>query len=253
MYFRELGVKTESYGYLLSEMMISGIGTVNGSFSSSSTSDSEDVNPFEKYDPKYLDDPELRTGRHCTMVALAGYYASLSHYVPAEQLKEELNCQFRLKHVHHIHPSMTLTKIRSLKGLLIDVALECDLELASVALAFVYLEKLILARLVERGNRKVASGCCLLLAVKAHDLKDVDYGKLMAVLGKQLGVSIVSLVRMEFPVFAGLRFDLHLPQSEYLPHLERILVDLPFSNLQEYLGERMYQHWKKTPKNINNI
>lgn len=204
------------------------------------------MDPFEKYNPNFLDDPELRAGRHCTMVALAGYYASLSHYVPAEQLKEELNSQFRLKHAHHIHPSMTLTKLRSLKGHLIDVALECDVELASVALAFVYLEKLMLARLVHRLNRKVISGCCLLLAVKAHDLKDVHYGMLMEVLGKRLGVTKGTLVRMEFPVLAALRFDLHLPQSEFVPHLERILVDLPFSNVHEYLGERMYQHWKKT-------
>ena len=99
--------------------------------------------------------------------------------------------------------------------------------------------------MVDRLNRKVVSGCCLLVAVKAHDLKDVDYKMLMKVLAKRLVISTASLVRMEFPVFAGLRFDLHLPQSDYLPHLERILVDLPFSNLQEYLGEKMYQLWKK--------
>lgn len=217
---------------------------------SSSDSDSEDVDPFDKYDPYFLDDPELRAGRHCTVVALAGYYASLSHYVPAERLKEELNSQFYSRHAHHIHQSLSLTKIRSLKARMIEVALECDLELTNVAQAFVYLEKLILCKVVTRMNRQVAASCCLLLAAKASDYLVKDISQVLNSLCRNFGISKKSLIlKMEFSVFAGLRFDLHILQGDYLPHLERILVDLPYSNLQEYLGERMYQFYQKNKVN----
>jgi hypothetical protein len=178
------------------------------------------------------------------MIALAGYYSSLSHYVPAEKLKEELNTQFYARHSRHIHPSITLTKIRSLKAKLIDVALECELELSSVAMAFVYLEKLLMAKIVTRSNRKLVASSALLLAVKVlHDSKEVP-SQVIAALSRKFGETKVAILKMEFRVFAGMRFSLHTPQHDYVPHLERILVDLPFSNLQEYLGERMYQLWK---------
>lgn len=266
--FRELTSKTESFGYLLENssspsssssnsshhLVPSGpsspanipiSSTSSSSLSTISSESSEEIDPFDKYDPDFLDDPELRAGRHCTMIALAGYYSSLSHYVPAEQLKEELNTQFYARHSHHIHPSITLTKIRSLKALLIDVALECELELSCVAMAFVYLEKLLLAKIVTRSNRKLVASCSLLLAVKVlHDPKDTS-ARVISALSRQFGESKAAILRMEFRVFAGLRFCLHLPQHDYVPHLERILIDLPFSNIHEYLGERMYQMWKQ--------
>jgi hypothetical protein len=197
------------------------------------------------YDPYFLDDPELRAGRHCTVVALVGYYSSLTHYVPQSVLEHELNRHFLSKHGKHLEPSITLTKIRSIKSQLIQVALECRLELGSVALAFVYFEKLILARIVNKSNRKVIAAACLLLAVKAHDLKSIDFAQLVRSMSRLLNILPGSVTRSEFPVFASLHFELHLSQDDYVPHLERILIDLPYSNLQEYLGERMFNLWKQ--------
>jgi hypothetical protein len=55
----------------------------------------------------------------------------------------------------------------------------------------------------------------------------------------------MDIVAAEFAVFAALEFDLFPPQDHYLPHLERILTSLDYSNIQEYLGERMYSVWKR--------
>lgn len=44
----------------------------------------------------------------------------------------------------------------------------------------------------------------------------------------------------EFSVFAGLQFSLHLSEREVMPHFSRIIGVLDYSNIQEYLGEKMY-------------
>lgn len=176
-------------------------------------------------------------------MALPGYYASLTHYVPQSVLEHEINKQFFAKHGKH--SSLSLTKIRSIKATMVRIALESGLELCSVAMAFVYFEKLILSRVIDRESCGAAAGACLLLAVKAHDLKSIDYAVLIYNLSQAFGKTANAILRSEFPVFAALHFDLYLDQDDYVPHLERIFIDLPYSNLQEYLGERMYQLWRQ--------
>jgi hypothetical protein len=191
-----------------------------------------------------LDDPELRTGKHKTVIALPGYLGSIGHFTRAEDLKKELNDQFRQIHPD-IDASLTLSKIRKLKQHLVRIAEQTDLELSTVAKSFTFFEKLVLKDLVTKANRKLVGACCLLLAAKANDSKDIDYRFLMGVLADQLEQSRADIAAAEFPVLAELHFDLFPEQQEYLPHLERILVSLDYSNIQEYLGERMYNVWKR--------
>ncbi|KAJ3341609.1 CDK5 and ABL1 enzyme substrate 1 [Gonapodya sp. JEL0774] len=119
------------------------------------------------YDPHYIDDPELRTGKHRTVMALPGWMGSVIQYVRPSDLKKELNDQFRLTHPN-IDESLTLSQIRNLKKKLVDVSEEMDLDLSCVAQSFVYFEKLILKDKVNKGNRRLVAAICLLLALKAN-------------------------------------------------------------------------------------
>jgi hypothetical protein len=74
------------------------------------------------YDPRSLDDPELRTGKRRTVLSLPSMMSSTIQFSKASDLKRELNEQF-----HQTHPqldrSMTLSKIRSLKARLLEIGI----------------------------------------------------------------------------------------------------------------------------------
>lgn len=128
------------------------------------------------------------------------------------------------------------------------VGFEQGVELSSIARAFTYLEMLILERVVCKTNRKVIGACCLLLASKASaDIRSTDYGKLLAALVTKLSpVTKKEIIDYEFVVLAKLAFKLQLGEKYFGVHLNRILNLFNYSNLQEYLGERMYQQWQST-------
>jgi hypothetical protein len=95
------------------------------------------------YDPDDLDDPDLKTGRHKTVITLPSYIVSVIQYARAADLKQELNDQFRQRH-EDLDPTLTLSKIRNLKLQLLQVTLVENLELTTLAKAYVFFEKLVL-------------------------------------------------------------------------------------------------------------
>lgn len=243
--------KSESYKHLLAQRSTSASSVSDdlselSSFSSISTSSSSDQSRRipDHYDPLFLDDPELTTGRHKTIVNLSGYISSIIHYAGEDEIKRELNERFAEMHPY-IHPSMSLSKIRNLKRTLLKSAISCGLELVSVAIAYALLEKLILAGHVVKANRRVCGAGCLLLSAKVCDLKESDISRLLDYMSSAFHVSSTDILRAEFPVFVSLSFSIHIPPFEYLPHFERIFSDLDYCNFQEYLGERMYSVWTK--------
>lgn len=127
---------------------------------------------------------------------------------------------------------------------MVQVALDAQLELSTLARSFAFLEKLILKRLVAKQNRREVGAVCLVLASKATDLKNVDYHRLIEVIGQAMAVTKKRLLELEFAVFAALSFRLQISDQEFGGHLVRLLTLLDYSNLQEYLGERMYQNWQ---------
>jgi hypothetical protein len=58
-------------------------------------------------------------------------------------IKREINEQFRLRHPE-LRAEITLSKIRAIKLHLLEIGKQLDLEISSVAHAFVYFEKLVI-------------------------------------------------------------------------------------------------------------
>ncbi len=60
--------------------------------------------------------------------------SSIISWVQARELRAELNEQFRLKHPH-LHPSLTLSKIRKIKQLILEVTTQLDLGTVCINIA----------------------------------------------------------------------------------------------------------------------
>ncbi|XP_069740223.1 CDK5 and ABL1 enzyme substrate 2 isoform X2 [Narcine bancroftii] len=128
-----------------------------------------EVGDLIEYDPNLLDDPQWPCGKHKRVLIFASYMTTVIEYVKPSDLKKDMNETFKEKFPHI---KLTLSKIRSLKREMRDLAEECNLEHCTVALSFVYFEKLVLQGKVNKQNRKLCSGACLLLAAKiSSDLK----------------------------------------------------------------------------------
>ncbi|KFH68422.1 hypothetical protein MVEG_05237 [Podila verticillata NRRL 6337] len=217
-----------------------------------------DPDPQESsdYDPYYLDDPELKTGKNRTVISLACYMGSVIQYTRPSDLKRELNEHFRNRHPT-IDPSITLSKIRKVKTDLLAICEELDLEISTAALAYAYFEKLVLkgsrggkdtsslhstessSSPVTKENRKLMACVCLLLAYKVNEPKRPpgEFAALMKMMTKHMDVSAKDIKEHEFQVFSLLDFNLYIARQEFLPHFDQILYRQDYLNVQEYLGE----------------
>lgn len=153
-------------------------------------------------------------------------------------------------------PSITLSKIRRLKELLVEVASkpDIDLEASTVAIAYVFLEKLILNHYLTKANRKLVAAACLMLAAKTNDPKFAVgqdfYSPLYEEIEKGLDVSKKEVMQSEFDAFFHLDFNLHVPPELIMTHVTKIISAWEFSNLQEYLGRKSYDLFVQSQKMV---
>jgi len=273
------------------------------------SSDSSDEEDDDIYVPGFLDDPEMRQGRHRHVMIgdrVSGCIVSSTiQFVKPAELKADLNKQFRerfdgweppqsqhkyigAKIVDGVYtfidpkegsddeenirmpPSLTLSKIRSAKQqALLAAVQEAHLEVATVALAFVYFERLCLDCRVDKSNRRLAFAACLLLAAKINEdnislvmqreedeeqnvlqtlirpTKEAStkFASLLEFFTHDWGLSLKHLFSAEWGVFAALGFQLHATPSQVEFHFRRLMKVLGWNALG-YLGHEMYTQWQ---------
>ncbi|XP_036761664.2 CDK5 and ABL1 enzyme substrate 1 isoform X2 [Manis pentadactyla] len=192
-------------------------GSTQGSFDTGS-----DLGDFMDYDPNLLDDPQWPCGKHKRVLIFPSYMTTVIDYVKPSDLKKDMNETFKEKFPHI---KLTLSKIRSLKREMRKLALEdCGFEEPTVAMAFVYFEKLALKGKLNKQNRKLCAGACVLLAAKiGSDLKKHEVKHLIDKLEEKFRLNRRELIAFEFPVLVALEFALHLPEHEVMPHYRRLV------------------------------
>lgn len=136
------------------------------------------TNQDGELDPFHLDDPELKQSKDRTVLSFtnAQFVVSVLPYLREKDLKDQLNEQFLLEHeLCESHPelnkTMSLSKIRAVKRKMFNVAQYHDpeIEYATVALAHLYFDMLVLKGSVTKANRYCIAGCCLVLAAKMNN------------------------------------------------------------------------------------
>jgi Cyclin, N-terminal domain len=166
-------------------------------------------------------------------------------------------------------PSLTLSKIRSIKSQALKAAVKANLEIGTVALACVYFERLCLEGRVDKSNRRISFAACWLLAAKINEPNVVAlvtskhddqrrpqksllrpghrshsmFASLLLFFTQDWALSLQHVFTAEWCVFAALRFSLDATPSQVAFHFKRLLKTLEW-NAAAYLGATMYQQWQ---------
>ncbi|XP_038162537.1 CDK5 and ABL1 enzyme substrate 2 [Cyprinodon tularosa] len=179
------------------------------------------VEDVTEYDPNLLSDPQWPCGKHKRVLIFASYMTTVIEYVKPSDLKKDMNETFKEKFPHI---KLTLSKIRSLKREMRIVGEDCGLQPVTIAMAFVYFEKLVLQGRLNKQNRKLVSAACILLAAKiSSDLKKQEVKHLIDKLEERFRISRKELISFEFIILVALEMALYLPESKVLPHYRRLV------------------------------
>ncbi|KAJ8259947.1 hypothetical protein GJAV_G00175300 [Gymnothorax javanicus] len=170
------------------------------------------VDELPEYDPNLLSDPQWPCGKHKRVLIFPSYMTTVIEYVKPSDLKKDMNEAFREKFPHI---KLTLSKIRSLKREMRAVSEDCGLQPVTVAMAYVYFEKLVLQGRLNKQNRKLVAAACVVLAAKiSSDLRRQEVKQLIDKLEERFRISRRDLIPLEFTVLVALEMALYLPESK---------------------------------------
>ncbi|CAO3598140.1 unnamed protein product [Absidia cylindrospora] len=185
----------------------------------------------DTYDPFFLDNEA-----YSYIGNMSSSYNSSSQNLRPADARKEMNELFRLEHPD-IPSEITLSKIRSIKSHLLEIGKAVDLEVSTLAHAYVYFEKLVIKHVVTKKNRKLIAACCLFLAFKINEAKGAQCHALLEAIDDELDEDTEDIHEHEFAVFADLQFNLCIPRREFMPHFEQIFAHLENMSLETYLGD----------------
>lgn len=197
------------------------------------------------HDPNEIDDPDMLhasnkfTAQRATNTGPK--ISSVTLFVNEQVLKNELNEQFRERH-SNLPPSLTLSKIRNLKRSALLNCLQVGMEVSTVAIAVISMERLIMKGLVTKTNRRLSMAVCLLLAFKLNESLtgtfSNDLARLLDFIDQEWHVSRKELFEAEFGAYVHLNFSLHVPAAHLFVVYNRLLRLVNMSSAA-YLGEDM--------------
>lgn len=206
------------------------------------------------YDPTVLDDSTMSHESVRNLVEGEGYIMSILPFRPERVIKLALNEQFR-QMLSESAPGLTFTMIRTLRQKVTSMWFKFGGDLCTVALAFVFFDKLVLLKgVVNKENRRLTMACCLLLAFKLNEQQEnVVSTKIIPSLvpgpaisdiwgpiEDTLGVHRKQVVKSEFTVFSLLGFSMHLRVAEVMPAFERCIFAVGKTR-EAYIDNDMWQ------------
>jgi hypothetical protein len=190
----------------------------------------------ESYDPTFLDDPLMGIGNRRTVMNLPGFLCSTIPFVKKSEVMDDLDETFAEDHPD-IASQITLSEIRSLKEQLynsVRLKKEFLVEVGTIAVALVYLEKLIIKGFLNKQNKNLVSAVCLILATKFNEHKK-NWIEFFDELEDAFGISKKKIIEMEWIVYSEeLEFNLFVSNVEVYPHLRHLLFTQGLT-LEEFL------------------